>query len=85
MAREQCALFIFPCRQSSLIYFILSKNRQVMKSINESLMEKITQQMDTISTKVGEAPALDKMVNLLSVLKAQDRKYSANEVIMEVG
>ena len=55
-----------------------------MKSINESLLEKITQQMDTISTKVGEAPALDKMVNLLSVLKAQDRKFTANEMIMEV-
>lgn len=55
-----------------------------MKSSSYNLLAKITQQMDTISTKVGEEPALDKMVNLLSILKYQDRKFTADEMLMEV-
>ncbi|KAL5108056.1 hypothetical protein TcWFU_008142 [Taenia crassiceps] len=56
---------------------------QLMKSSSYNLLAKITQQMDTISTKVGEEPALDKMVNLLSILKYQDRKFTADEMLME--
>uniref|UniRef100_A0A915EY54 Uncharacterized protein n=1 Tax=Echinococcus canadensis TaxID=519352 RepID=A0A915EY54_9CEST len=56
---------------------------QLMKSGSDNLLAKITQQMDTISTKVGEEPALDKMMNLLSILKYQDRKFTADEMLTE--
>ncbi|KAL5966061.1 hypothetical protein TSMEX_006190 [Taenia solium] len=56
---------------------------QLMKSSSYDLLAKITQQMDTISSKVGEEPALDKMMNLLSILKYQDRKFTADEMLME--
>ncbi|VDM30481.1 unnamed protein product [Hydatigera taeniaeformis] len=57
---------------------------QLMKSSSYNLLTKITQQMDTISTKIGEEPGLDKMMNLLSILKYQDRKFTADELLTEV-
>ncbi len=62
-----------------------SSNREVLKSDGGAVLAKIVNQMDTISTKVGEEPGIDKMVNLLSVLKVQDRKYTAGEMLEEVG
>ncbi len=66
-------------------YLILPSNREVLKSDGGAVLAKIVNQMDTISTKVGEEPGIDKMVNLLSVLKVQDRKYTAGEMLEEVG
>ncbi|KAM7541918.1 hypothetical protein Aperf_G00000006635 [Anoplocephala perfoliata] len=57
--------------------------KHIVKSGNDDLLQKITRQLDTVNSKIGESLALDKMVNLLSVLKAEDRKFSAEEQLME--
>nr|CUU98285.1 hypothetical transcript [Hymenolepis microstoma] len=57
--------------------------KQIIRSDDNSLLRKITCQMDTVSSKIGESLAIDKMMNLLSVLKVEDKKCAANEQLME--